>query len=236
MTDIVKAKFIQPYAQEALGGELGLTSKDMAFALDLPHYELIKDLRGRHYFETLKQAGFEFREISLNSKGRGRKGKAYVFTIDAAKAVVAVSRTSFGIHYLRYLLDCERAIEQGLPKLEAKVKELVTELRETREKLSSLERPKVRKGQKTWRVVVGYRTERLLGLDGIVEEKFPVIREIPIDNMTDDERRIWEAQHLSKISSGMSKKSAALLNCEVKPGTKVISLTDRRKDLRKLGQ
>lgn len=200
--------YFKPRPQPVLDGELGLTSEDVARSIGISHRHLLQDLRGRRYVVFLRQAGFELAEVSANRKGPGRKGKFFVFNTEAAKAVVATSRTELGAGYLRYLIACEHAIEAGLPLLRAEIADL-------RAKLESLVKPKRLRGPgRRHRVVVGFRT--VVGLFG--SEKVPVYRDLALDEMTDDERRMFEAQHLSKISSGASKKAANLINGEVKPG------------------
>lgn len=219
----LEVTYAKPRSIEQLDGRIGLTSLEICKSIGVSHHDFKKELGRRQYLKYLREAGFLIRPFSPETRNRGRKPVAFAIELEAAKALVALSRTKLGLEYLRYLISCETAI----PKM-------IQEIAELRSKIDALERPKRIKTQKVWRIVVGYRTERALGLEGITDVKIPVYREISVDNMTDEERRIWEAQHLARISSGASTKAAKLLNREIEPGGKrgkLIVMDDKRPGL-----
>lgn len=201
--------FVKPYPQVALDGELGLTSEDVSRAIGVRHSDLLKDLRKRHYVGFLESAGFQLKEFSPNRKGPGRKGKAFAFDTDAAKALVATSRTELGAGYLRYLLACERAVEQGVPALKA-------ELAEVQAKLAVLmAKPRrVRGPERKHCVVAGFQT--VTDLWGNTA-KVPVYRHLTRSEMTDEERRAFDAQHLARVSAGAAAQAAKLLSHQADP-------------------
>ncbi len=212
MLTVRENAFVDPYPQEALDGALGLTSSDIAAALGVAHNHLMRDLKRRQSLKWFRDAGFQIEPFRPKSGNRGRKGTLYAFETEAAKAIVAQSKTQKGIGYLRYLISCERKAEAAeviIPLLLEKVSLL--------EKLVNvLSKPKKLRGPgRRHRIVAGFQTIRdLWGNDG----QMPVYRDLAFSEMTDEERRAYEAQHLSKIASGASKKAAKLINHEVAPG------------------
>lgn len=219
MKDVIKTGFVKPYPQKALNNTLGLTSKDIASVIGVTHRHLLQDLRQRQYVKRLEDAGFLLAEISINSKGRGRKGKMFVLDSDASKAVVAQSRTDSGVGYLRYLIECERLWENDVPRLLREVEDL-------RRKVQALERPRqIRSNPKHWQIVIGYRELKTLFGE---EVKEVVRREALLADMTVEERRQWEAAHNSKTAAGLSKKVQKLLDREIDP-KRVVSLVRKEK-------
>lgn len=220
----IKISFIEPYPQPLLGGELGLTSEDIAGSIGVTHRAFVRDMRDRKYISFLENAGFRFVQFCSNRSGPGRKGKIWVFDTNAAKAVVAASRTEYGAGYLRHLIDCERFVLEGMPKLKALFEQQAKELIEAQAKIAGFEkrRRKVRGKPKTARVHAGYRTvASLFEPEGYRE---PVFREVPLDQLTDEEARVMEIIHLNRIAEGLNKKATALAEHRREPKPRVVAL------------
>lgn len=123
MTAIVTTAFHEPVPQAALGGELGLTSFDIAESLG------IRDDRGYVHQTAVRQRidrNLEFlraNHFSVGTEKRagtgGRAQENYVLSVEAAKYIVATWKSDVGVGYFRYLLACEQKVERGVPQLEA---------------------------------------------------------------------------------------------------------------------
>lgn len=199
--------YIKPYAQEALGGRLGLTSVDIAATLAVQHRDLVRDLRERQYAEFLKVAGFEFAEISANRKGPGRKGKMFVLDVEAAKAIVASSRTEVGAGYLRYLLTCEKIAEQLAPRLAA-------ELEAAHATIAKLTEPQQRRIPGKGIVSVIVRTLRVVDLFGEIHEEIHRERKL-YSELSEAEKRRYKLGQRAAVMRGI----AALQDDDLNPKT-----------------
>ncbi len=213
--------FVEPYAQVALDGALGLTSEDLATALGVSHHHILEKIRRGRFAEVCRLGGWSFHALAFKpaaGKRGGRPLKIHVLDVDASKVFVSRWDNARGIGYLKYLLTCERIVEHGVPLLNAKIRDLEA-------KVVALCAPKrVRGGPRRHRLVAGWRTiTDIFGESG----KIPVYRDLLLSEMTDQERRHYEATHLSKISAGASDKAAKLLNHETDPGKRSLTLLQK---------
>lgn len=207
--------FVKPYPQDVLNGALGLNSLDVAQAIGYSHRHLMRDLNRRQYLKWLRNADFKLAPFGAKTGNRGRKSIVYAMDTETAKVIIAQSRTELGAGYLRYLIACEFAMEHQVPKM-------IAEIADLRLKLASLSKPKRVAGPgRRHKLLVGFRSMKDIFGN---EEKIPVFRMLATVEMTDAERRAWEAQHCAKISRGASDKAAKLLNLEVEPGKGTLAL------------
>ena len=108
----VKAEFIQPYAQEALNGELGLTSTDLAKSLGVQH---------KHVLEKIRRMTIE-KILDLGLMAAKTAGNEFSLSTETAKFFVARWNNDLGSGYLKYLLSCENIVERA-PALGAIISE-----------------------------------------------------------------------------------------------------------------
>jgi hypothetical protein len=116
-----KPAFIKPTYFESLGEE-GLTAKDIADSLGVGLRSVHQKIK-RQWDEEKDQ---DFRVITnvIANDSNGLPVESYVFTTMAAKAFVARWRSDVGDSYLKFLLQCEKAVLNEMPRLLNRIKEL----------------------------------------------------------------------------------------------------------------
>lgn len=122
MNQLAVSNFVKPYPQDALGGELGLTSLDVAAALGARHEHV------KHRMQSLKSSDKAFTEVAVKVPGRGRPLDLLIMPVTEAKMVVAKYDNEIGNCYLRFLIECEKIATELTPKLIAELKEMKAEL------------------------------------------------------------------------------------------------------------
>lgn len=206
--EIVEANFVKPYAQQALGGALGLTSEEAARGMHMQHSSLKRQFREAGYMSALKDAGFDFERIRTKSSphGPGRPKELYVFPVATVKALLAQTRTKVGLCYLRWLFRCEEAVGKMAEAIKQE-RERVNELLDENERLKKNQR---RRNRHALTVEVNKRT-----IFGIETEK--VKKMLTIDEMDAPERRQWRALHCTRIAQGAAATAVALQAHEIEP-------------------
>lgn len=130
-------KYKIPYPQQILNGKSGLSSKDIAEALDIEHKHILEKINRPEFKAMCSYNNWELVAAATNSKGRGRPGKVVSMETNIAKAFVATTAKKEGWGYLKFLLDCERVATELMPKLIKQNEELKKELASlTQKKLS----------------------------------------------------------------------------------------------------
>lgn len=116
-----KVSFIKPTYFEALG-EDGLTAKDIADSLGVGLRAVHQKIK-RQWNDEKDQ---DFRVITnvIANDSNSLPVESYIFTTMAAKAFVARWRSDVGDSYLKFLLQCEKAVLNELPILLKRVREL----------------------------------------------------------------------------------------------------------------
>lgn len=120
--DLTTTNYIEPYPKKALGGELGLTSIDIARALGVRHdYVYDKIRRNQSFYNSggLWRIAY-FTHILENN----RKSKAFQVSTIVAKYVVATWKNDMGRSYFDYLEKCENFVQKEVPKLQALIETL----------------------------------------------------------------------------------------------------------------
>ena len=99
-------KFIEPHAQESLGGELGLTLHEIAESLQINYYDVAKKLKKMIKDNRIKGE----KEISFANDSNGLPVLSYVLPITEAKFFVAKYDNDIGDAYTRFLIQCESVL------------------------------------------------------------------------------------------------------------------------------
>ena len=108
---------MKPYPQEALGGEFGLTSQDIANALGARHDNVKRHMKAISALDkTFTLTGWKV------SFGGGRPGEIFIVPVSESKMVVAKYANEVGTGYLRFLIECEKVATELTPQLIAKLK------------------------------------------------------------------------------------------------------------------
>lgn len=110
-------KYKMPYPQGLLKDVYGLTSVDIAQALDMPLYQLNEKIRRPEFKAMCEANNWEYIATAIKSKSRGRPTKIFIMETNIAKALVATSASQKGWGYLKFLLDCEKVAMELMPKL-----------------------------------------------------------------------------------------------------------------------
>lgn len=126
MNEIVPSGFVKPYPQEALGGELGLSSREIALSIGAEHDNVTRAIRA--YISLDSQ--FPHSEGKERARGgrQGRQSTVFVLPAQEAKLIVAQYKSKVGIGYVRFLLECEKVATELTPKLIEELKAARAEL------------------------------------------------------------------------------------------------------------
>lgn len=215
-------EFIQPYPQPLLGGALGLTSYDLAVGLNVPHRNVTEKIRRGRITGLCDCSGFQFAVFAANpSKVGGRPGKAYVLDVNAAKAFIIKWDNETAWSYLRYLLACEKIVENVVPKMAEQIAQLQREN-------DLLKAPRHRQiaGRAMQTITTIKRTQ---GIFGMIEER--VTERKYVDEMNADEIRLATLQHCTKVQEGLSRRIKEISHLEEKAPVKKIKEARRKKSL-----
>jgi hypothetical protein len=194
MTKIVPSDFILPTPQEALGGELGLTSFDIARSLGLTNadghiqQQSVKD-KIRRNLEFFEKNNFHVSTwIAPRIGGGGGRGQEnYVVSVATAKYIVAGWKSDRGASYFHRLLACERAAEEVIPQMLAeneRLKSLVNALTEKKTR-TPVRKTKSDGVQRTLVVESMTRYDSLFGEEGEVFQRH--FKRVPVENLTHEE-------------------------------------------------
>ena len=227
---LAKSNFIQPYPQPALNNELGLTSEELAQALQVRH-DNIRTKISKINQEEWKQNGFIFTKdlVNINDKSIGRPKKVFAFNIAAAKFFIAKYDNDIGRGYFRYLLQCENLVENELPKAMKKLEERFSELGRENELLrKKLDASLVRKktiGGKRWSFIYGLGcVEDIFG--GVLIQK-RLIDKQQVDEMSKEDRDKFKIQHSTKVLSGLTKQIQEILSRQQQADEAILSIADQ---------
>jgi cell division protein FtsB len=204
--------FVQPYPQEALGGELGLTSEDIARSLGVAVSAVNEKCRRIDHGQWSTE-GFQLIVDTIKSTKVGRPGKMWVFSVHAAKLFLSRWDNEIGRGYFRYLLQCEDIVENKLPakmkELQAKFDALQTENKSLRTKLDAalVKRRRVRGNIFTYTYGIVCQ-EDIFG--GVLIERRLIDRKA-IGEMSGEDHDKFAAQHSVKVLAGLTKRINEIL-------------------------
>jgi hypothetical protein len=192
--------FIEPYPQPALGGELGLNDSDLAKSVGTPSYKLRQVLRssGNKFLAYCAEANF-----LVIPCGIGEIPSSYVFDVNAAKAFIARYDSPTGFSYLAFLLQCERAVLETMPKL-------IEENRQLRELAAKHIRPRqvTSKGVKMISKPSVHKEKDIFGGECLLVKW----ERVPLDSLQPAELVAWKVRHRSKVMSGIQTAQERDLN------------------------
>lgn len=192
-------QYVTPHPQAALGGELGLTSQEIAKGLGVPVKRVHKKLGYGTFVRGSNLAGFKAVPI-----GTGNDFKGWVLDLNAARAFVARWDSETGWGYLKHLLDCEAIVQRDVPKLFAEI----GRLKDLIEKLTA---PKQRQLPGRGIVQVITRVLRVVDMFGEVEDE--IVREKKYyDELSPAEKEAYKAQHRAAVMRGLAMEQDRVLN------------------------
>jgi len=187
MSKLISSNYIQPTAQKALNGELGLTSGDIAKSLGVDHHKVKEKIKRN--FDFYNDCSFFVTHMGDNY---------YTVNVATAKYLVASWKNHIGKGYFKHLLEYEKFVIEKLPKLEK-------ELQALKRYVASTMKPK-----RVSEYHVSIPDVRIqMNLFG--EADLIIYREKKlISELTCSEKLAWEVQHNAKILEGISKKQNEL--------------------------
>lgn len=204
-TKLVESNFIKPYPQEALDGQLGLTCEDLAKVLKTKREHVIRKFKS-HKLNVENDGSFNFTQTWVKIKsGRGRKYASWVFCVDTCKLIIASYSNDIGHAYFKYLLKCERFVNEAAPKL-------MERLQKAEKEIEALKRPKKRTVKKKNKMVeIVKRHETRIDMFGEVETVI-VMDNRPRHELTPEEERQYKIRHIALVSKGLTNKLDYYIN------------------------
>ena len=228
--------FVQPYAQKALGDQAGLTSRDLAKALGVQHSNVMQKLN-RNDVTTLNDEGFNLTVSTIKLPGRGRPRKHYVMDTDTAKLILVQWSSKVSRSYFRYLLQCEKAVEVGIPKLQnalndAMKKVQIIESERDAFKYALESKKSKKRGPKLVKIITNTTTEYDLFGNPVTTIKYTEKKYSDLDKA---ELREQQIRHRSKVMKGLSDAQEKAINgrydekmAVIKHADNLIRISDRK--------
>lgn len=209
--ELTTTSYIEPYPQDALGGELGLKAEDIAKALGIGP-ELIRQ-KIRRELHLMNIGSFDtFQLKSINSMGRSYTN--WVLNVSASKYMVAGWKNALGIGYFQYLLECEEMVQKELPKLRAMYKALADRFLKPKNRAEFITISRVQQGVDIFGLPFS---------EVITEKKMR-------SEATAAEWESWKFGHRAKIQEGIAKaQNKALKQGKIIPIANYL-LTKKDKD------
>jgi hypothetical protein len=192
MGELIQRDFVQPYPQQALGGELGLTSEDVARSLGVDHKHVLEKLR-RARKDKWEELGWTFAVYTADVENTGivqsqRRRQVFALNTTLAKVIVARWNNEIGDGYLSYLFDCEAQTERLIPRLKAALEAFMA--------------PKHRRTPKGIRVTVQRPVIRF-GLFGPICEIETETK--LVSQLSPDELELYKNIHAARTMEGLTK-------------------------------
>jgi len=184
-------QFLKPYPQQALGGEDGLTTEDIAKVLNTSKVAVETVLNKSNFRTFAKNAGLNITTIVVKTRNRGRKPRITVMDTECARVFAARYGSQAGFNYSVWLVKIEMRL---VPSLYQKIAALESQLSK---------RLNRRKNASTMRVPK-YQ-EDLFGK--IVLTHFETVNKTLLSHAEQIEA---QQIHISKIMEGLGKKNGEL--------------------------
>ncbi len=224
MTELTTTNFINFYPQEFLNnGQLGLTSEDIAKSTGTKKFH-VHEKFNKMDKTGWKEMGWNFIEVSIKTKDRGRPRKLIIFNEPCSKVFIARGSDSFGNGYLNYLFQCERFVEEGIPKLKAEIKKWNKKYNTVVAENTALKKPKQRRIGKE--IIETYkRVETTPGEPDIFTGEIEIFTKIipekeVISKATPEGIRQHRIRRLSAIGKGVSGRLEEDVNGPIREAKK----------------
>lgn len=201
---LVRGQYVVPYAQEALNGGMGLTSSDIGRSLGIPVARVHEKI-GRPGFERQAQ----FRELviianAIPNETNGLTETQYIFDTRSAKAFVQGYNNEIGWSYSDFLLDCERAVVENVPRL---IREL-SDAKDIIKKLTKPKRGKLPSGESCVTL-----TQIEVRKDMFGTEYFEPLRvKVKMSDMDEAQHVEYKIRHITRIQKGLNKSAEKSLD------------------------
>ena len=184
--ELEKSGYMKPYPQDNLSGELGLSANELGIALGIaPSLVRAKIKRD----EVIMNIGM-FRSVQNNTlNNSGRLFGEWYLNVDSCKYIVAGWKNSMGVGYFQYLLACEKAIEEEMPKLKSMLKTMID---------------KFIKPKKTKRYTLTYTLKEGTDIFGEYYSEYVTERKL-IEDVTSQEYEASKFAHSIRTQEGISK-------------------------------
>lgn len=195
--------YVKPYPQEALNGEAGLTTREIAEAIGVQHQHVNEKVRRNR--DLLESQGFRIVGSVVNTTDSREVTMAV--DVDTAKYLTATWKNSLGVGYFRYLLECEHVAENVVPKLMA-------ELAGARATIAKLTAPTQRRIPGKGIVSVIVRTLRIVDIFGEVHEEIARERRL-YSELSEGEKKRYKISQRAAVMRGMAALQDEDLNPKV---------------------
>lgn len=212
-TKLVQSSFIKPYPQEALDGQLGLTCDDLSKVLKTKKENVIRKFKSLH-LSPENNGYFNFTQHRVKVDV-GRPRQQWVFCVDTCKLIIATYHNEIGYAYFKYLLKCERFVNEAAPKLLDRLKQAELEI----EKLKAPRR--VRKKSKMVDIIK--RVETRTNMFGETETSV-LIEEKPREILSEEEIMQYQIRHITSVAKGLNNKLDKLINEPYRKAKKQLQL------------
>ena len=203
VSELETANYREPYPQGALGGELGVTTFDIAKAMSMTHGNLMQRVNRFQKSEDIKNCAI-FKAFYLQTHIEQAKKKVGYYSVNTnyAKYIVATTRNNAGIDYFSYLLACEKFTEEELPKLleeNQSLKDIISRQKHVK---------KIKSKGKTYIEQTSLVLKK--GLFGFIGEK--VTEKVLLSEARQDAKRSHILKHIQRVKKGLDKRIDQILS------------------------
>lgn len=183
MSELIAMKFIEPHFVKQVG-KIGLTSKDLAYALEIPIKRIHQKIKRDNWTQKEK-----WKPVTIVTE---ENESIFFLETRAAKAFIAKYATIIGDDYLDFLFDCEDIAINKVPKLLSIIEQLK----------AKIEKPKISRSKG---LIV---TAKTIVTQGLFEPIVQIIKEkVLLDSLTQMEREQWVFEHRNLVAEGLLKKN-----------------------------
>lgn len=186
MSKLISSPYIQPYPLQEFGGELGLTSMDIAKSLGVDHHKVKEKIKRN--FDFYNDCSFFITHMVDNY---------YTVNVATAKYLIASWKSHIGKGYFQYLLSCEQTVEKEIPALKERLSAAMEYIGR------KFKKKKVDRFVYVKRIIEKRDMFGILYVDEMTEK-------IPFHTLTDQERAAWEIRHNNNVAEGLTKKNRYL--------------------------
>lgn len=185
--------FQQPHPMEELGGNLGLTSDEIALSLGVRHEDV------KLHARSISKSDPTFAAIPKKVPGTGgRPREIFLLNVDDAKLLVGTYRNKIGLGYARFLINLERAT----PALVAQIREMERQIADLEAQINR----KVRTLPHTPTIPVTTNVTRYDSMHGDGQVFHRTRIQMPTTSLTELELLRAKRAHLIQTMEGLVKR------------------------------